>query len=369
MAHARDISSPFAPSLHEPHGHAPTSAPIPWVFNLEATAVLLIVGGQLLAMLGAVGALPTEAVAQWLSDCLVPLQGPILFFCLGYLYQRFNTVRTCTAWGAFMKREAVVLLVPFAVFTVLALVANTIVGREPGISPLSLVMALFVQPLEPLGYLYTAFLLLAITPTVKSRRNAQGLFLAAALIKIVMVGLLTVPATTAAALNLPYALVSVAENWVWMTGGMALSLLRAVPLLRSREKAWALGALWIAASVITFMVGGIGEPSYAVLDAIGILWAVSLFATAFRQGRQNAFFAFIDTYTLAFFLMGGPFIALGAGLVAAMGLSGAGASLAFALVGLIAGFVLPPLAQKGLARAGKALWIMYPARFFSEPTQ
>lgn len=363
MTQTLNISVPFLPSRHEMHGHAPDGSDTAWAFNLEAAAVLLIVGGQLLGALSAAGALPPGEVQQWLNDCLFPLQIPVLFFCLGYLYQRFNAVRSRPAWAAFMKREALVLLVPFAVFTLVILVANTLAGRAPAFTLASLVGALLIQPLEPLGYLYTAFLLLAITPTVKSRRNAYGLLLAAALVKVAIVGLLTAPATAAPTASLPFALTSMAENWIWLAGGMAVALLRALPLLRSSEKAWALGALWIAASVITFMVGGIGELSHAVLDAIGILWGVSLFATVFRQGHQDGFFGFITRFTMALFLMGGPFITLAWGLLGLMGLTGAGAAVVYVATGLVAAFVLPVLTQKALERLGKADFVVYPARF------
>ena len=365
MTQTLNISLPFLPSRHEMHGHAPDGSDTAWVFNLEAVAVLLIVSGQLLGALSAAGALPAGEVQQWLSDCLFPLQIPVLFFCLGYLHQRFNTVRSRSAWAAFMKREALVLLVPFAVFTLVVLIANTLVGSEPALTPASLVGALLVRPLEPLGYLYTAFLLLAITPTVKSRRNAYGLLLAAALVKAAIVGLLTAPATAGPTASLPFALTSVAENWIWLAGGMAVALLRALPLLRSSEKAWALGALWIAASVITFMVGGIGELSHAALDAIGILWGVSLFATVFRQGHQDGFFGFTTRFTMALFLMGGPFITLTGGLLSLLGLTGTSAPAVYVAAGLIAAFVLPALAQKALDRLGKADFVIHPARFFS----
>ncbi len=351
------------PSLHEMHASAPDETDTAWVFNLQAVAVLLIVLGQTLEALYRSGALPLTEVALWLHDCLIPLQVPLLFFCLGYLYQRFRNVRSRRAWALNLKREALVLLAPFALFTFLILAANSIAHNEPALNLQHLVSALLLSPVEPLGYLYTAFLLIAITPTVKSRRNAYGLLLAAALVKVAIVGALSIPATVQATAALPYAVVSVAENWVWLAGGMALALLRGLPLMRSREKAWALGALWIAASVITFMAGWIGEASYAVLDAIGILWFASLFATIFRRGHQDRFFDTLTRFTMALFLMGGLFLILAQAALEALGFTGAGAPLLFALVYAVAAFGAPLAVQALLSRLGRADAVIYPARY------
>ena len=50
-------------------------------------------------------------------------------------------------------------------------------------------------------------------------------------------------------------------------------------------------------SVIAFYAGWTGETSHAVLDALGVLWATSLFSTVFRSGRQNRFYGFVTRYT------------------------------------------------------------------------
>lgn len=354
---------PAKPSRHDMHASAPNASDTAWVYNLQAVAVLIIVLGQVLDGLQATGALPFSEAALWLRDCLMPLQLPVLFFCLGYLYQRFRQVRTGRAWLLSMKREACVLLAPFAAFTVLSLAANSAAGLQPALTAPQLLDALVLHPVAPLGYLYTAFLLLAITPTVKSRRNAYGLLLAAALAKVAVATLLTAPGTADLAASAPYALITMAENWVWFAGGMALALLRGLPLMRSREKAWALGALWIAASVITFMAGWIGEVSHAILDAIGILWFASLFATVFRRGHQDGFFNFITAYTMAFFLMSGPLITAFRALLAGLGLAGGTAPVLYAIVFLGAGFGAPLALQYALERAGRLDAIVYPGRF------
>ena len=73
---------------------------------------------------------------------------------------------------------------------------------------------------------------------MKSRRNASGLLFAAVAAKAAIVALASLPATAEMATRLPYAVTSVAENWIWVAGGM-------VPFLFGRfwKKTTGVGAL------------------------------------------------------------------------------------------------------------------------------
>ncbi len=231
----------------------------------------------------------------------------------------------------------------------------------------TLLDALLARPMEPLGYLYTSLILYAITPTVISRRNARGLLFAALVCKLAIVAALSLPGSAPTAAQLPYAVVSVAENWIWFATGMAVSLFGALPLLRSREKAWALGSLWIAASVITFIAGWLGEASHALLDAIGIFWFASLFSSAFRSGTQNAFYGFATRYTMAFWLVGPIALKLTVAGLSACGLSVSATPWLCFAAGLVACFAAPVLVTAALERCGKAAVIIYPARYLAPP--
>lgn len=352
-----------AAAVGEMHGHGSDHPSDTWVGNMEAAAALLIALGSLIAFARGMGAIPAGGLADWALDCLIPLQFPVFYFASGYLYQRYRSVRTRAAWLANLRREAVVLLVPFAVFTLVTLGANTVSGIGRPLSAANLAEALLLRPAGPLGYLYTSLILYALMPTVISRRNGRKLFAGAVACKIIIVALLSLPATSAAASQLPFAVVSVAENAVWFAGGMALSLYGALPLLRSREKAWALGALWIAASVITFMAGWLGEASHALLDAIGVVWFASLFSAAFRSGAQDAFFGFASRYTMAFWLMGPPALKLLVAALGALGVSGADAPWLCLGAGAVACYAVPVAVMALLNHLGKAAFAVYPARY------
>ncbi len=365
MTSSANISNCAA--IHEMHGRGLDHPSDTWIVNMEATSALLIVFGSLLAFGCALGTLPHAGIVGWALDCLFPLQFPVFYFASGYLYQRYRSVRTRRAWVANVKREAVVLLVPFAVFTVLALLVSTLTASPRPFTLFNLFDALFINPVDPLGYFPTCFLLFLITPTVISRRNGRRLLAVALVCKVAVVALLSLPMCAPVARHVPFLIVSVAENWIWFAGGMGLSLLGALPLLRTPEKAWALGALWIAASVITFIAGWLGEASHGVLDAIGIVWFASLFSAAFRSGMQDTFYGLVSRYTMAFWLIGPVALKLIVAALTALGLTATGAPWLCLGAAVVAAFGAPVALMALLNRLGRAGFVVYPARYLAAP--
>ena len=351
MSNFADIACPASPQLESattasPDGRPKDSATFVGSRSRK-TPDVLIAFGTLITTCSAQGLFTPSTASRWILEYLVPFQLPIFYFCLGFLYQRYRTTRTPRAWGQNLRRELALMGIPFAAFTVLVLLTNSVVGAKPPLSVVDLLRALFIEPVIPVGYFYTCLIIYAITPTVKSRRNASA----------------SLPATAEMATRLPYAVTSVAENWIWVAGGMAMALYRGLPLVRGSEKAWALGALWVATSVIAFYAGWTGETSHAVLDALGVLWATSLFSTVFRSGRQNRFYGFVTRYTMAIWLFHGICLALYFHLWKAAGISIAAAPWMAAAGAALVCYGMPVLIMAALSRLGKAGIIVYPARY------
>lgn len=215
----------------------------------------------------------------------------------------------------------------------------------------------------PIFYFCLGFLYQRYRTTRTPRAWGQNLRRELALMGIPFAALASLPATAEMATRLPYAVTSVAENWIWVAGGMAMALYRGLPLVRGSEKAWALGALWVATSVIAFYAGWTGETSHAVLDALGVLWATSLFSTVFRSGRQNRFYDFVTRYTMAIWLFHGICLALYFHLWKAAGISVTAAPWMAAVEAALVCYGMPVLIMAVLSRLGKAGIIVYPARY------
>ena len=240
---------------------------------MEATASLLIAFGTLITTCSAQGLFTPSTASRWILEYLVPFQLPIFYFCLGFLYQRYRTTRTPRAWGQNLRRELALMGIPFAARSPCSCCSRTRPSARSRLcrSPISSARS-SSSPSFPSATSIPASSFTPSPPTVKSRRNASGLLFAAVAAKAAIVALASLPATAEMATRLPYAVTSVAENWIWVAGGMAMALYRGLPLVRGSEKAWALGALWVATSVIAFYAGWTGETSHAVLDALGVLW-------------------------------------------------------------------------------------------------
>ena len=119
----------------------------------------------------------------------------------------------------------------------------------------------------------------------------------------------------------------------------------------------------MATSVIAFYAGWTGETSHAVLDALGVLWAASLFSTVFRSGRQNRFYGFVTRYTMAIWLFHGICVALYFHLWKVAGISVAAAPWMAAAGAALVCYGMPVLIMAALSRLGKAGIIVYPARY------
>ena len=185
------------------HGHGSGGPKDVWAHNVEATASLLIAFGTLITTCSAQGLFIPSPASRWILEYLVPFQLPIFYFCLGFLYHRYRTTRTPRAWGQNLRRELALMGIPFVAFTVLVLLTNSIVGAKPPLSVADLLRALFIEPVIPVGYFYTCLIIYAITPTVKSRRNASGLLFAAVAAKAAIVALASLPAPAEMATRLP----------------------------------------------------------------------------------------------------------------------------------------------------------------------
>ena len=101
----------------------------------------------------------------------------------------------------------------------------------------------------------------------------------------------------------------------------------------------------------------------SVLDALGVLWATSLFSTVFRSGRQNRFYDFVTRYTMAIWLFHGICLALYFHLWKAAGISVTAAPWMAAVGAALVCYGMPVLIMAVLSRLGKAGIIVYPARY------
>lgn len=363
-------------ALHEMHGHAPKDSKDYWLSNAEATSTLLIAAWYVLGVFVTLGILPDSPVRLWAANWAIPCLLGIFYFGSGYLFQRFQKVTTFQEWRHYMSREVIVLLTPFFAFTILTLLTANVVALQPGVASVgltaavptfsgeSLMSAVFVHPVGPVGYFIVLLCLFMVARTPQTKRGMACMMACALAAKVFAI----VVMDTGSSQSVYYYVLLIADNAIWFVGGIALRFFRGEELLAHRT---CTGALVVTFAVLAsgLCACGIHEAAaLALLTALGILCLYSLSATCFLRREQNKFFGFLTRYTMAIWLMHQILSALVFCGLFALGFAPNG-TYAFcwvpvcAVATLVACYVLPLAVMHVLSSMGKAGFIVYPGRY------
>lgn len=358
------------------HGHAPSKATDHWLFNAEATSTLLIAAWYVVGIFATLGIIPDGSLRQWAAQWVIPCLLGVFYCGAGYLFQRYQHVVDFRSWRCYMKREAIVLLTPFAAFTVLTLLTTSLVALQPdlarsglaaaspGFSAGSLVHAVFVHPVGPVGYFVVLLGFFVVARTPQTKRGMLALLACALAVKVIAIVL----SDAGIAQHIYYYAMQMADNWVWFVVGIALRFFKAEGHLATRGCALAATAVFVGLAVVLFALDVQEAAALAVLTASGIACLYALSATRFLHGAQDRFFGFVTRYTMAIWLMHQILSELSFCGLFALGFGPAGLfSGAWvpvcAIVCLIACYGLPMLVMRLLSRAWKLGFIVYPSRY------
>lgn len=363
-------------SLQEMHGAAPVGAKDAWVFNAEATSTLLIAAWYVFGVGITLGVIPASAFHAWGDHWVIPFLLAVFYGGAGYLYQRHQSVTSFKSQGAYLRREAVVLLVPFFSFLVLTLLTTSVAALQPGLvaSGLAtgeptfnlpdLVHAIFVKPVGPVGYFVVLLSILLITRTPRTRRGTAALLCAALAAKAAAI-ILT---DAGMAECVPYYLLGILDNWIWFALGVATCSFRLQDALaRPLTAACSVGAFVILGTAL--LAFGITEAALmAALTLTGLFAFYSVSGARFLQGAQSRFYGFVTRYTMAIWLMHQILSTLAFCALYALGFHAGGPFDALwipvnAVTCLIACYPLPVLVMEALSHLGKLGFIVYPSRY------
>lgn len=279
-----------------------------WIFNMESTASLLIALGGFCKAMVDLGCFPGDLVYRWAESCFFVFQLPIFYFGYGYLFQKQWRVRNLADWRYSMKYQVVYMLVPLVFITFFTLLVNSWVGASPVMSPENLLYTTFVDPVIPVGFFLVALVMYLITPTFASSKQAAGFLIAALTIKILAIICALHPATAAMFASLPYVVQNFCGSWIWFVCGMWLAWL---PEAKTRSffscitpaNAALISLGWFILSVILFALKTPSPVLSSILTATGLFWFTAVFGGKFGDGAQVKFYAFIDRYTKAIWLL------------------------------------------------------------------
>ena len=288
-----------------------------WVFNFESSASLLLALGSLLAAWHARQILPANGLYSFWESCLLPVQLPVFYFGYGYLYQRRWQVASLRSWWGSVRYELANLLTPFAFITVLTLAVRSWLHTGAGLTPEHLAVALFVDPVIPVGFFLVALVFYLLIPSFTSKHAAAVGVGISLLLKIAVVIAACSPEGQGLLGSLPYVVANGCDNALWFCGGMALALeecqgqnsqrMRGARLPRAVKITGPL-VLWLGLALGCWWLYGQGPMSLGCLEAVlvgaGLGAGTLLYRELFgMQGRQWRFFSLVDGYTKGIWLL------------------------------------------------------------------
>ena len=359
------------------HGHAPKAAPDTWIFNAEAVSTLLIAAWYIFGIFIALGIIPENSFHAWGSAWVIPLLLGVFYFGAGLLFQRYQKVTSIRSWANYMKREAIVLLVPFFAFTILTLATSSLmklqpelmhaglVAAAPTLSLESFLHAVFVQPVGPVGYFVVLLGFFIITRTPQTEHGMGVLIALGLAVKLIAIAFID----TGVDVFVPYYLTQMMDNWIWFLLGIALQFFRLDRLISKRIAGSAVAAFIVIGAAL-FLLHISEAASLSILTALGLACFYSLSGSRFERGSQDRFFGFVTRYTMAIWLMHqiltqivffGLF-ACGISPIGALALDG-GWAIVCAIGCLIACYPLAVFVMYILSRIWKLGFIVYPARY------
>lgn len=261
-----------------------------WVDYVKVIACILVVLGHFFQSMVKASILPKSELYKWFDTTIYYFHVPLFFICSGYLYQRYSSVINWKSWLNNIWKKAIVLGVPYFIFSLLTWVIKTIFADVTSNAIGGVWSTLFVNPYPPYWYLYILFLIFFFTPTVKSKKLLVVLVLISFMAKIICCFDLNL-----AILNI-YAVQGIMSNEIWFVAGMCLAILGAEKL-KHRLIGVILLVLFFLFSISTVRIDkGFVEFFMAIIACTGIFMLMI-------QMKENKWIGKISPFTMPIFLM------------------------------------------------------------------
>lgn len=155
-----------------------------WVDYVKVFACVLVVLGHFFQSMVKANILPENNLYDWFNTTIYYFHVPLFFICSGYLYQKYSVVDSCPSWKQNIIKKAVVLGIPYFVFSFVTWLLKTVFAGAVNTEIGGLGYTLFIHPTAPYWYLYILFLIFCVTPTVNSTRGAVVMAVLALLAKV-----------------------------------------------------------------------------------------------------------------------------------------------------------------------------------------
>lgn len=320
-----------------------------WVDDAKVVACLLVTLGHFFQSMVRAGLLGGGALYEWFEMTIYTFHVPLFFVCSGYLYQRYSKVSSPATWRWSVCKKALVLGVPYVVFTCMTLAMKAAAGDAVNMEEAGVLRTLLLRPTSPYWYLYTLFFVFVVTPTAASPSHALLLLTVSVVARAAVLMGRGLP-------SMPYAVSSVMRYWLWFVSGMCLDILGWSDLLARRLGLACLAFLPLSALV--YMMGS-GELAQLALGTVACICVLSL-CRSVTSSRRPTWLDACGRLTMPVYLMHTIFAAGVRTVLLHLGISSASVHVP---AGITAGLVGPALALCFMERLTPLDFVVYPARY------
>ena len=147
-----------------------------WIDYIKIFACILVVLGHFYQSMVKASVLADNNLYKWFNTTIYYFHVPLFFICSGYLYQRYSCVDSVGAWKNNVIKKAIVLGIPYFVFSFATWLLKTVFSDSVNGQIGSLGDTLFLHPTSPYWYLYCLFFIFVVIPTANTKRMMGTLF-------------------------------------------------------------------------------------------------------------------------------------------------------------------------------------------------
>lgn len=324
-----------------------------WIDSVKILACVLVATGHFFQSMVACGLMPQNNLYCWFNNTVYFFHVQLFFVCSGYLYQKKSRVRSFKDWKSNMARKAVVLGVPYFIFSIITWILKEVFSGSVNGQNQDVLQTLFLMPSSPYWYLYALFFIFAVTPTFSSRKDTIIGLLVALLLKWCSIAVGDVGA---------YCISTVLANEIWFVLGMVLCVYDAPSACRSKK--WLHAGVLIATVfvAISILVNRLGRNLATEAFGMGFLGVGAVFLLAININENTAkptIIRCLANHTMPVFLM---HTITAAGMRTVLFKLGIMDLTVHVIIGLAVSFVGPVIAVKVMKQM-KLDILIYPGKY------
>lgn len=268
-----------------------------WVDNVKVFACILVVLGHFFQSMTKSEILPESDFLLCFDQMIYYFHVPLFFICSGYLYQKYSRVNTVKLWVRNILKKAVVLGVPYFVFSIVTWAIKTVFSGAVNEQAQGLFTTLFLHPSAPYWYLYALFFLFLVVPTFSDKRFATVGFVVALLMKVVSgyVDELDI-----------YALSTIFENTIWFMSGICLCMSDFVSVVKKKSGIFVgtiMAVIFIVASIIVYIYNIDYKMINLLLGFTACVATISIVSWLYKDNISDKCTALLAKYTMPIYLM------------------------------------------------------------------